>query len=71
MPTQSINLFTRKLMAGVLESFESKRVISKTVNTSLLSGAFGSGTGTGFGIGVGVGVGVGVSVELSDIGISI
>ncbi len=41
----AINLFTRKLMVGVLESFESKRVISKTVNTALLSGAFGKGTG--------------------------
>ena len=41
----SINLFTRKLMAGMLEAFETKRVISKTVNTQLLSGAFGSGTG--------------------------
>jgi len=41
----SINLFTRKLMQGVMESFESKRVVSKTVNTALLSGAFGKGTG--------------------------
>jgi len=41
----SINLFTRKLMKGVMESFESKRTVSKTVNTALLSGAFGKGTG--------------------------
>jgi hypothetical protein len=41
----SINLFTRKLMKGVMESFESQRVISKTVNTALLQGAFGKGTG--------------------------
>jgi len=41
----SINLFTRKLMKGVMESFESQRVISKTVNTALLRGAFGKGTG--------------------------
>ena len=41
----SINLFTRKLMKGVMESFESQRVISKTVNTKLLQGAFGKGTG--------------------------
>ena len=38
--------FTRKLMEGTLASFESQRTISKTVNTSLLSGAFGAGTGT-------------------------
>jgi hypothetical protein len=41
----SINLFTRKLMKGVMESFESQRVISKTVNTALLKDAFGKGTG--------------------------
>lgn len=41
----SINLFTRKLMSGVMESFESQRVVSKTVNTALLQGAFGKGTG--------------------------
>ena len=41
----SINLFTRKLMKGVMESFESQRVISKTVNTAFLKGAFGKGTG--------------------------
>ena len=41
----SINLFTRKLMQGVMESFESKRTVSKTVNTALLQGAFGKGTG--------------------------
>ena len=38
--------FTRKLMTGVLESFESQRVVTKTVNTALLTGAFGAGTGT-------------------------
>jgi hypothetical protein len=32
-------------MKGVMESFESQRVISKTVNTALLQGAFGKGTG--------------------------
>jgi len=41
----TIDLFTRKVMPKVLESFEAQRTISKTVNTSLLSGAFGSGTG--------------------------
>ena len=43
--SNSINLFTRKLMNGVMESFESQRTVSKTVNTALLSGAFGKGTG--------------------------
>jgi len=38
--------FTRKLMKGVLGSFESQRAVTKTVNTALLSGAFGSDTGT-------------------------
>jgi hypothetical protein len=37
--------FTRKLMGGVLKSFDSQRVVSKTVNTALLTGAFGRGTG--------------------------
>jgi hypothetical protein len=37
--------FTRKLMKGVLASFENQRVVSKSVNTALLSGAFGRGTG--------------------------
>jgi hypothetical protein len=38
--------FTRKLMTGVLGSFESQRVVTKTVNTALLSNAFGADTGT-------------------------
>lgn len=37
--------FTRKLLPGVLEAFESQRVVSKTVNTQKLSGAFGANTG--------------------------
>jgi hypothetical protein len=37
--------FTRKMMEGTMEAFESKRVVSKQVNTALLSGAFGKGTG--------------------------
>ena len=40
-----ITRFTRKLMDGVIEAFESERTISKTVNTALLSDAFGKGTG--------------------------
>ena len=41
----SINLFTRKLAEGFTKSFESKRNISKEVNTQLLNGRFGPGTG--------------------------
>lgn len=37
--------FTRKLLPGVLEAFESMRTVSKTVNTQKLSGAFGANTG--------------------------
>lgn len=37
--------FTRKLMTGVLASFENMRVITKAVNTALLTGAFGRDTG--------------------------
>lgn len=40
-----ITRFTRRLMDGVIEAFESERTISKTVNTALLSDAFGQGTG--------------------------
>lgn len=37
--------FTRKLLPGVMEAFESKRTVSKTVNTQRLNGVFGGNTG--------------------------
>ena len=41
----SINLFTRKLAEPFLKSFETERVLSKNVNTQLLSGQFGPSSG--------------------------
>ena len=44
----SFNNFTLKIAEQMLDSFESKRVLSKNVNTQMLSGKFDKDTGDTF-----------------------